>query len=292
MAASTSFASLADDHVPITTEVFLDTSIHCSRLKGPLFVDRIARVLSLFRWRGTSTYAKVEFGNVILAQAQYYLRKLNELGSLRRLKDFIGNVLPHSLHSAKVVWSFNLLENHYGRDEKECSERARLSLRRLMKLGVGFVEHSCDAPLKDGTQCYWAIRGVQRKRNGELLWQSPVCSRQHKRCKIDDFFVENRETFIRIKAAIDALPDDQKSNQLESFSAVIAQALADPACLLDYKTGCKKLADAIIAVDSIGFKNMFSQNAAESTLLTKVLGQVFYYLPPNPERGIEISAAT
>ena len=56
--------------------------------------------------------------------------------------------------------------------------------------------------------------------------------------------------------------------------------------LLDYRSGCKRLADAIIAVDSIGYKSFFSQNAKESEVLTKVLGQAFYYLPPNPEQGI------
>lgn len=288
MAVSTSSASLSDDHVPVSAEVFLDTSIHCSQLKGPLFTERIARVLRLFRWRGTSTYAKVEFGNVVLAQAQYYLRKLQELGSLRKLKDFIGNVLPHTYHQAKVVWSFSLLEDHYGQDDAECSERARLSLRRLMKQGVSLVERSCDSPLKDGTKCYWAIRGVQKKRNGDLLWQSPVCNRDHKRCRVDDFFIENREIFVKIQDAIDELPEDKKSDQLRAFSAVISKALSDPQCLLDYKTGCRRLADAIIAVDSVGFRSMFSQNSAESTLLTQVLGQVFYYLPPNPDRGVEI----
>src|SRR5687767_14360855 len=134
-----SFENLNDDHQPSSPEIFLDTSIHCSMLKGPLFRDRIDKVLSLFRWKATSSYAKVEFGNVVLAQAEYYLRKLDEFGSLARAKDFIGNVLPHKLHSAKVVWSFNLL-NEYGADDRECTERAVRSLRTLMRLGVKFVE--------------------------------------------------------------------------------------------------------------------------------------------------------
>jgi hypothetical protein len=70
--------------------------------------------------------------------------------------------------------------------------------------------------------------------------------------------------------------------QLEEFSRVIGLAKSDPQMLLDYESGCKRLADAIIAADSVGYKNMFSQNEKESAVLCAVLGQDFFYLPPSP----------
>jgi len=157
-----------------------------------------------------------------------------------------------------------------------------------MKLGVGFVEELCDRPLEDGTNCYWAGRGVQQRRDGKLVWQTPKCKPTHKRCLLDEFFVENRETFEQIKETIDALPANEKSEQLRGFSEVIGQALNDPRILLDYRSGCKRLADAIIAVDSKDYGNMFSQNVKESELLTTVLGQAFYYLPASPNNGVKI----
>lgn len=280
-----SFAKWSKDHQPVSPELFLDTSIHCSKLKGSLFGERIDEVLRTFRWKSTSTYAKVEFGNVVLGSAEYFLRKLNDFGSLEKTRDFIGNVLPHKLHPGKVTWSFNLL-NAYGENDSECTERARLSLRRLLKLGVAFVEQVCDRPLSNGTDCYWARVGVHKRRDGSLEWRTPVCKRGHKRCRLDEFFVENKEAFERIKHAIDDLPEDRKTQQLRTFSSVIGQALADPGMLLDYHAGCKRLADAIIAVDSVAYKNLFSQNVAESEILTDVLGQSFYYLPPNPAQGV------
>lgn len=285
-----SFEELTEDHRPTSTELFLDTSIHCSKLKGPLFLKRIDSVFRLFPWKSTSTYTKVEFGNVVLAQAEYYLRKLNEFGSLAKTKDFIGNVLPHDVHPLKVTWSFNLL-NQYGEGDEECTERARLYLQRMIKLGVDFVEKLCDRPLADGTGCYWAGRGVQRRQDGRFVWQPPVCKRERKRCRLDDFFVDNRDVFARIKGAIDALPEGEKSNQLRAFSEVIGQALEDPGVLLDYRTGCKRLADAIIAVDSRSYRNLFSQNIKESELLTAIFEQTFYYLPANPIRGVMVKVA-
>lgn len=284
------FEELNDDHTALSPELFLDTSIHCSKLKGSLFRERIDEVFRLFPWKSTSTYTKVEFGNVILAQAEYFIRKLDELGSLEKTKDFIGNVLPDRVHSNKLKWAFNLL-NAYGEDDSVCTERARLYLRRLMKLGVGFVEQLCDRPLADGTDCYWAKRGVHKRHDGRLVWKTPVCKRKNKRCRLDEFFAENRSTFERIKDEIDALPEKAKSGQLRGFSEVIGQALKDPQMLLDYRAGCKRLADAIIAVDSLAYENMFSQNKAESELLTKILGQSFYYLPPNPSKGVLVQLA-
>ncbi len=287
-----SFEELSDEHFPLSGELFLDTSIHCSRLKGSLFQERISQVCRLFQWKGTSTYTKVEYGNVVLAQAEYFLRKIDEFGSLEKTLDFVGNVLPRRLHPKKVVWSFNLLLKHYGRDEAERTERARLYLRRLMKLGGAFVDEFCDRPLENGTDCYWAKRGVHKRGDGRLVWNSPVCKRTRKKCRLDDFFVENRDLFKRIKAAIDAPSDEDKSDQLQAFSKVIGEALRDPTMLLDYRSGCQRLADAIIAVESCRYKSMFSQNVKESELLTSVLGQAFYYLPPNPKRGVLVQTAT
>lgn len=283
---SKSYQPLDDGQSPSSSEVFLDTSIHCCFHKGSLFKDRVADVLRRFQWHASSSYSKTEFGNVVLSQAEYFLAKLREFGSLEKMQDFIGNVLPHGLHGAKVTWSFNLLRNHYGENDAECTERARLSLRRLMKIGVGLVEERCDKPLEDGTACYWARAGVKSSRDGMLQWQTPVCKRERKRCRLDDFFVDHRATFLAIKLAIDAIPADQRSGQLQDFSDVIARADKDPSILLDYRTGCKKLADAIIAVESRNYRSFFSQNIAESHLLTQVLGQDFYFLPPNPERGV------
>ncbi len=182
--------------------------------------------------------------------------------------------------------SFNLIRGFADGDDYQATERAKLSLKTMMRLGTDFVDSLCDGPLADGTACYWADRGVEKDGTGNFVWKSPKCKRSQKRCKIDDFFAENRVDFIRIKDAIDATPEEEKSDQLKRFSEVIGKALVDPGMLLDYKPGCKQLADAIIAVDSKDYRSLFSQNERESSLLTRVLNQDFYYLPPNPDKGV------
>jgi hypothetical protein len=100
--------------------------------------------------------------------------------------------------------------------------------------------------------------------------------------------VDNRDVFAGIKQAIDRLEPEDRTKQLNEFSEVIGKALTDPAILLDYRTGCRRLADAIIAVDSIGYRSFFTQNVSESALLTNVLKQVLYYLPASPKDGVLI----
>ena len=89
-----SFVKLDDTHRPDSTEAFLDTSIHCCFHKGETFHCRLKAFLAVFSWKGALTYTKTEYGNVILATAQYYLRKLRELGTVTRLQEHIHHVLP------------------------------------------------------------------------------------------------------------------------------------------------------------------------------------------------------
>ncbi len=280
-----SFVKLDDAHRPKSTEVFLDTSIHCCFHKGETLRARLNWLLSLFEWKGSSTYSKVEYGNVILAAAEYYLRKLKELKSVTRLLEHIGHVLPPQ-HREKRTWAFTLIQT-LGRTDADRTRRAQVSLRRLLKLGTSAVDAHCDS-LADGTRCRWAVTGQQRGHDGTCIWKAPNCKRSVKACNVDGFFDEHRKTFESIKAAIDDLDADLPTDELKQFSRVIGEALTDPTILLDYKTGCSLLADAIIAVDSVGFKSFATQNYKHSRVLTKVLGQDCYYLPNNPANGVSL----
>lgn len=281
-----SFVKLDDGHRPDSSEVFLDTTIHCCFHKGETLGLRLRWLLGLFSWKGSSTYSKTEYGNVILATAEYYLRKLRELKSVARAQEHMTHVLPPQ-HHEKRTWAFSLIQT-LGRTEEERTRRADAWLRRLLKLGTSAVEAHCDAPLADGTRCHWGKTGLQRRRDGEYAWKTPNCKSSNRACNVDGFFVEHRETFESIKKEIDGLDAGLLTDELRQFSRVIGEALGNPSILLDYDHGCKLLADALIAVDSKDYRNFATQNYKESQVLTKVLGQRCYYLPNNPEHGVAI----
>ena len=73
-----SFVKLNDDHHCTSSEIFLDTSAHLCFLKAPV-APRLKWLLRQFRWRGSSTYSRLEYGNNILSVAAWCLNKLNEL---------------------------------------------------------------------------------------------------------------------------------------------------------------------------------------------------------------------
>ena len=190
------------------------------------------------------------------------------------------------MHHEKRTWAFSLIHT-LGNTEKDRTRRADASLRRLLKLGTTFVEDHCDT-LADGTGCHWGKTGLKATRDGEYAWKAPNCKSSSKACNVDGFFVEHRDTFQLIKAEIDALAPELLTDQLRQFSRVIEEALVEPSVLLEYKRGCKLIADAIIAVNSEGYRNFVTQNYKESRVLTKVLGQRCYYVPNDPERSVEM----
>jgi len=281
-----SFVKLDDGHEPGSAEVFLDTSIHCCFHKGETLRPRLNWLLGLFSWKGTSTYSKMEYGNVILATAQYYLRMLRELKSVASLLEHVAHVLPPQ-HRERRTWAFSLVKT-LGRSEEERTRRAEASLRRLLKLGTTAIDAHCDLPLADGTRCHWGATGLHRGRDGRYTWKTPNCKSCNKACDVDGFFMKHRETFELIKREIDNLKADMLTDELRQFSRVIGEAINTPSILLDYHHGCKLLADVLIAVDSKSYSNLATQNYKESQVLTRILGQRCYYLPNNPKHGIQI----
>lgn len=280
-----SYQSLPDDHVPDSVEVFLDSSIPISMRKGPLFRDRIRWLLARFEWKATCSYAKTEYGNVVLSKAVYALRQLKNRGSLDAVRDWAANVLNDAFHGAHRTWILNFFNQQFaGETDAERTEQATLWLSRTIKFGTRFVDAVADSPMKDGTGCYWAKQRA-REHQGTLTWETPSCSRDLPRCRIHEFFVENRDKFMALKKRIDALPIEEKTDQLSNFAEVIGQANDDPECLLDYRSGCRLLADATIAVESAGCQSMFTMNVNESRVLAKELNQDLYLLPANPDNA-------
>jgi len=268
--------------------LFLDTSIPVSQIiKGDDFRKRIDYLLPQFRWLGISSYSQLEYGNRVLDECEYLIGQLREKCSFARTKDWITNGLPQQWRRKQII-TLNLLNKIYGNNDQECMERALYELTDLMEMGTDFVlkcytGKSVDQ-VRDGTKCYWVSRSLVQKKDG-LHWVRPSCKKEIKRCNIDKFFEDNKGVFLSILSAIDGL--NKPSQELIDFKNIIELVQNDPTVLLDYKN-CKKLADAIIAVDSDGYNNFFSQNIAESQTLCQVMKQVFYYLPPNYEKGIEV----
>lgn len=254
-------------------EVFLDTSIHITRLESDPHKAKIDHTLEGFRWKGTCSYTQIEYGNVILASACYYYRKLEKLGDLETLSDFIYHHLPSNRKYKQ--WYHSLLRHSFNRDE--ATERAKLLLQSLMTVGTSYVSGYCDE-VRDGIKCAWARQEVSPR----TPWKRP----DRAKCRIDKFFEENKDTFRSLEKAIRQAPEKQ-TDELKTFADLIQQAQSNPSLLRDCKV-CRKLADAIIAVESEGYSSFFTQNIKESDVLCRPLKQKLLYFKQNADDPVEV----
>ncbi len=291
MSSENSVEALPDIKLPM--EVFLDTSIHLARLRGDDWEAKVDGELAKFGFKGTGSYVKLEYGNQILTQAKYYLKELKRRGSLEKLADHINNNLIPTLsdHRRKSLWFFNLLRRHFNHPDD--TERAVSSLRVLLHHGTAAVNDICDDVHDGGIGCNWATQDGPK-------WTNPYVSPGTKaNCSLGQFFDEHRELFLKIKVAIDDLPDPPpktrsrqslespwKTEQLSGFADLIGLACEDPTLLRKCKT-CACLADAIIAVQSDGYKSMFTMDIGESTVLCRVLRQLHILLRNDLDAPIE-----
>lgn len=262
-------------------EIFVETSVHVSRLKSPLAKKRIDERIAESAAVGSSTYVKLEYGNVVLKMVTYLYNQLQKRGSLEALRYHVANELNPKYHSAHITWSFNLL---WGFGGSEGTERAEHALEAMLLLGTKAVDAKVDVVL-DGIDCPWADRDASRG------WRSPSkCELRRPGCRIDRFFQEKAALFQDVRDAIDAAGDPSLTDQLRGFAALIPQAERNPTLLRVYDN-CRRLADAIIAVQSRqgerGYSSFFTQNKAESLVLCKALRQLLICLPQALEDPIE-----
>ena len=267
----------------MSREVFLDSSIVISRQKGARFRGAIDAHLGEFPFVGTSSYAKTEYGNVVLSNASLCLRKIAQYGSLAKAQEWFANCVPYQRGGWKT-WGFNLLTKHFGRNEAEMTERARLMLQTMLRLGTKFVDQTVDCVV-DGTGCAYARQRATKSKKGPR-WPIPKCKQKQPLCSIVQFFVQNRALFERIRDRVGNVTAEDMTDQLKNFRTTIGKACANPCILQDYKN-CKRLADAIIAVDSKGWSHFFTQNIKESRVLCDELQQCLHYLPPNFDKDIQ-----
>lgn len=263
-------------------EIFVETSVHVSRAKSPLLRKKIDESIDEFAAVGSSTYVKLEYGNVVLQIVTYLYNELRKRGSLEAVRYHVANELDVKYHAAYIKWSFNLLWRFAGKTDG--TERLAHALEAMLLLGTKAVDSKVDAVL-DGVGCIWAGQDSSRG------WHRPSkCETRRPGCRIDQFFRENTGLFREIKSAIDATEERDLTTQLRGFQALIPEAEREPELLRVYEN-CRVLADAIIAVQSLqgerGYSAFFTQNKAESKVLCKALRQLLVYLPQAIEDPIE-----
>ena len=281
---SNNSASQATNPPTLPSEVFLDTSIHVALHRSRAHRRTVVDTLAEFAWKGTGSYAKVEYGNVILSRVCYYLDKLRKLRSFEALRDHVTNVLQPKFrtHHGHQQWFSNLLQKLVDpTDDQEATARAEALLENLWEVGTAAVDGLVDE-VRDGIGCIFADQSDSRR------WQKPNrrCRASKAGCRLPRFFADNQETFVRIARAIRRLPEDRVTDQLQGFANAIDRACRNPEVLRDHRV-CRSFGDAILAVQSLGYTSFFTMNVAESDILCRELRQLLVYLPQKAGQPVE-----
>lgn len=270
----------------MNNNLFSDSSILLSLHKGKEIKSKIVNLFNQVHYKVTASYCIVEYLNMIMDKTEYYIGKIKKFGSIEKAREFINNALAPQKNNDKL-WFFNLLNENYGKNDKECTERAIYSLEFLRLTCLSHIKKYFNIIINE-INCYAYLNNYMVINNVNAIWITPKCNANDIKCNLNHFFKKNIDIFIKIKEAIDKLSIDEKTIELKEFSEVINKALIDSNSICDYKTGCKKLADVIITVESKSILNFFTQNYKESLILCKDLKQVLYVLSNNFEKNIDI----
>ncbi len=277
----------AKDQARPITKVLVDTSLLIELHKERRLADPVVLALADYRFRGVSSYSRLEFKSAWL-QRLAFIHERCRLTAANGIADVLRDIqmtLRSPYHRRRAATCLEMLVAFYDLRGDSLSGRAQMQrLRAHCKQAVlggwSWLENWPTADL-DGTMCARAMERPAIRRGGALDVSIPrTCNREGApiECTIRAFFEENVSTFWAIAEAIDQ--HVEASEEAVNAAKMIRQALRDPA-VLETRKNCSKIADAIIAVDGKDMDVFAANNDKEWVLLAAVLGKKLV----NPVRG-------
>ena len=264
-----------------TLALFLDTSAHFNRQSlNPQVRQQIEDLVASAPITASSTYSKLEFKLSFLQDLAYLHGKLRNYRSIPAVFAHLSR-LPSPYHDRKLRGALAHLARFYqdvpGGDQATV-DAILLSIENTALTFWDWFDESVDY-LTDGTGCVRSKEGPRFIR-GLLDVTHRACRVTDVRCRIHKFFAENKTSFEKVAAEIDALPDADKTNELKAIRQIVGRAVADPTVLCDDRI-CRRFADALIGVDGKGFPAIASSNLREFTVICKALEKILKPLLPS-----------
>jgi hypothetical protein len=262
-------------------EIFLDTSIMIARIvHGPETKSRIKEQLSQHDFSVTSLVVKQEFKRRLLKEAQYLLRQLSDKGSYAKVRRHIIDVLPEQQKRKRNI-CLQMLETLYtNADDAELTERAKRTLRQLIRVGLTDFENSVNS-LVLLSNCACSIHPIIEKVPYKRYeFGTDECSKTKGTCGIVDFLKTRTNELRQVLEKLKSL--EKKSLELQNAENFIEKILEDPS-QAEQMDPCLKVGDLIIAIESVGIATFYTLNSKESQHLCRALNQNLIVRRKNPE---------
>jgi hypothetical protein len=247
------------------SKLFLETTIQIDRFCSDTDKKKkIDKQIARFSRTLSSTYAKMEFKRRYI-QDLVYLYNEALLGA-KTFADVLARIdkLRSDYHKRKIK---RIITSFYGffldkGDEEVFGPLGKVTLEKAVIYFKSLIENAWEDfdsdidEILNGTGCYNAKTGPTR--TGEKFDnRSNICKKGDIKCKIVEFFIRNRESFIKIYkklSQLNCLDDEQ-----QKVKNILEKAIEYPEIMADRKN-CWNCGDAIIAVESPSDAVLFTTN--------------------------------
>ena len=258
--------------MPTGSAIFLDTSIQIARIvHGPEIKQKIQERISEYDLPVSSEIVKQEFKRRLLKEAQYLLNQLNRLGSYSRVNRHVIDTLPPQQNRKRNI-CLEMLGTILEESDADLTERAKRTLRTLLKFGLDDFENTVKHIVRDAGCTCARFPVVERKRGKEYDFGKDKCSKVGGTCGIVEFLRGRSEEIGGVLEELKSLPDAERTDELKRIQEFIEQFLADPDSA-NQNDPCLKVGDLLIAMESVGIPVFYTLNAKESKHLCRRLGQ-------------------
>lgn len=254
--------------------ILVDTSLLIELQKADKKALRVREALAPFRFRGVSSYSKLEFKRAWLRPMAYIHTCCcrAETRSVADVWEQIERRLSISFQRRQVQTCLQAMDAFLRAAHRPLSERAELArLRNFSKTRVLEAATALREAVTDefkGTDCVRAEEVTKEHSDGSLDVMIRRCSPDKIRCQVHLFFTDNAATFALLAEAIGS--NDEASEELKTTEHHIRLAQQDATHLCDDRH-CAKLADSIIAVDGKKMDVFAANNDKEWITIAKTM---------------------
>ena len=273
---------------PIAT-ILVDTSLLIEQQKRSHYAHPVREALAPYRFRGASSYSKLEFKRAWLQRLAWIHSRCRQPGVEKVLdvQDAINHLLVHSAQIRRVQTCMDAIYRFLEADGKSLSGRAQLARLRAhcksaVLTGAEAIQQLVTGEFR-GTRCVRAEEPPTEKPDGSLDVSIRRCTREDVRCAVDKFFEANKPLFMSIAAFVGGC--EKPFDELLHMREHILIADGEPQHLCD-SGHCAKLADALIAVDGKDMDEFAANNDREWVPIATAMKKPLV----NPVKGTRYNA--
>jgi len=265
--------------------ILVDTSLLIELQKADKKALPVREAVSHFRFKGASSYSKLEFKRAWVKEIAYIHERCRQ-PAVRLIADVVDQVQqrlssPHQRR--RVQTCLQAIAAFLEVAKGALSDRAQLvRLRafcktRVLEAAIALRE-AITGEFK-GTACVRAEEPPTEHSDGSLNVTIRHCSPDRIQCRVHTFFSKNEDHFAQLANEIDSNPG--ASQELKTMRDHIRLAQREAIHLCDDKH-CSKLADSIIAVDGKNMDVFAANNDKEWITIAKTMTKPLV----NPVSGV------